>query len=217
MGKSLKNPVFFYLFRHGQTQWNAEGRFQGHEDIPLNEVGKAQAHSLVSCLGRMQIEEIISSDLTRAKQTAQIIATPLRLRIHFHAGLREAHLGQAQGLTRNEIEEKLGTEILNGWKSALPTDADLSYPGGETGSEVMRRVFSALEEWAKKTDKKRIGVSTHGGVLRRMGQKTLPPHSPPLAIPNGIIYAYSHCRITQRWEFLNYLEFNADKRDLTGP
>lgn len=187
------------VFRHGETDWNKEGRFQGHVDIPLNETGRLQARALVPALREERIEAILTSDLARARETASIISGELRLPIISDAGLREAHLGQAQGLVRDEIEKLFGHEMVSRWKSTLPTDADVGYAGGETGSEVMGRVFGALERFLHSTEFERIGVSTHGGVIRRIFQKLLPPGSDPVPIPNGVLYVLLYDRKERRW------------------
>src|SRR4051812_29193375 len=100
-----------FLFRHGQTDWNVQERFQGHIDIPLNDQGRVQARGLVPALRQSLIEAVLSSDLTRALETAQIVADALDLPVYQEVGLREAFLGAAQGLTRQEIEEQFGVEL----------------------------------------------------------------------------------------------------------
>ena len=86
-----------YLLRHGQTDWNLERRIQGHLDIPLNETGKKEALVCLEKLSSLDIDKIISSDLIRAKETAQIINEKLHLPIHFDSRLREVNLGNLQG------------------------------------------------------------------------------------------------------------------------
>ncbi|MCC7440015.1 MAG: histidine phosphatase family protein [Bdellovibrionales bacterium] len=177
-----------YLFRHGETDWNREGRFQGHVDVPLNEEGRRQAQRLALILGRRGLEAILTSNLSRAAETGRIIAAAAALPVFESAGLREAHLGAAQGLTMAEISERFGEATLGRWRSSLPTDADVAYPGGETGAAVMNRAFAALDEFLDQHPYRRIGVATHGGVVRRILQRLLPPDAPPAPIPNGIVY-----------------------------
>jgi 2,3-bisphosphoglycerate-dependent phosphoglycerate mutase len=192
--------VEIFIFRHGETDWNREERFQGHLDIPLNETGKIQAKQLIPILKKNAIEVILSSDLMRALQTAQIVADELGISVHSHAGLREAHLGKAQGLTRREIESLFGEELVTRWKSSKLTDADISYPDGETGKQIMERVFSTLEKFLQDYPTyQRIGVASHGGVIRRIMQKLLPPHSPPIPIPNGVIYRLTYDKKTRKF------------------
>lgn len=176
------------IFRHGETDWNAEGRFQGHIDVPLNEKGRQQARALVPALRSARIEAILASDLIRAHETARIIGEDLGVPVFTHEGLREAHLGGAQGMTLVQIEEKFGSAMTSRWRSSHPTDADVAYPGGETGTEVRRRSISSLEEFLGSSPFLRIGVATHGGVIRRIMQSIRPPGSGPVPIPNGVMY-----------------------------
>lgn len=182
-----------FIFRHGQTDWNAAGRFQGHIDVPMNETGREQARSLIEPLLGVRVQAILSSDLQRATETARIVAEGLGgLPLFRTPGLREAHLGSAQGLTRDEIVARFGEERISRWASSLPTDADVAYDGGESGAEVMQRVFKSIEQFIfENPEFKRIGISTHGGVVRRMMQRMLPPGSPPVRIPNCVLYAAS--------------------------
>ena len=190
-----------FIFRHGETNWNAEGRFQGHLDVPLNDHGRAQAKGLAETLKDMNLDAILSSDLSRAYESARLVARPLGIPVFVDAGLREAHLGGAQGLTRVEIEKKFGHETLDRWKSVSWSDADVSYPGGESGVAVMERVFNALERFIAEKPFARFGVACHGGVIRRVMQKILiTPRGPGgvgesetqrekgVPIPNGVVY-----------------------------
>jgi broad specificity phosphatase PhoE len=177
-----------YLIRHGETDWNVQERFQGHTDIPLNDNGRSQARQLIAVCRHHKIEAILSSDLSRALETAQIIAAQLEIKVFQDNGLREAHLGKAQGLTPSEIESQFGKSLTERWRSSHLTDADISYPGGESGTAIMQRAFGALSKFLTTYPYSRIAVTTHGGVIRRIMQKLLPAGSPPVPIPNGIIH-----------------------------
>jgi len=201
--------ITFYLFRHGETDWNAEGRFQGHLDIPLNDRGREQARQLAVPLGSKDLQAILSSDLSRSVDTAKILAKEIGLsadRLYQDAGIREAFLGDAQGMTVDEIGSRFGEDLLHRWKSSHVTDADISYPNGETGNEVVTRSLEAMLRFSEEHPEfKRIGVSTHGGVIRRVMHQILrdrgvanPPH---IAIPNGVIY---------RIELARHLEGNSN-------
>src|SRR5690349_8413010 len=100
------NKKHLFIFRHGETDWNVEERFQGHLDIPLNDNGRNQARELGQKMKHFGLEAIFSSDLCRASETAQIVAQSINVPIFKDPRLREAHLGQAQGLTRTEIESQ---------------------------------------------------------------------------------------------------------------
>ena len=179
---------WLYLFRHGETDYNREQRFQGHLDIPLNEQGRRQATQLIAPLKHVSIDCILSSDLLRARETADIIASALKVPVHQTTGLREAHLGGAQGLTVEEIEAKFGKELVEKWRSPYLSDADVSYPGGETGNAVLDRVLRSLSKFITETDHQRIGIATHGGVIRRVVRSLLEDHRIFIPIPNGILY-----------------------------
>lgn len=177
-----------FLFRHGETDYNREHRFQGHLDIPLNDEGRRQAARLINPLKRLGCEEILSSDLDRAVETASIVASRLGISVSTTPGLREAFLGDAQGLTTSEIEQRFGLELASRWRSPFATDADVSYPGGETGRAVLERVLAAMTAHLQASPASRIGISTHGGVIRRVVRSLIAETEAPIPIPNGILY-----------------------------
>ncbi len=177
-----------FLFRHGETDWNAQGRFQGQIDIPLNEKGKIQARALVPIFKEHSIEAILSSDLVRAWETAQIVANELKIPVFKDQRLREAHLGLAQGMTPEELKVKFDPTLIERWRSTRPLDADISYPGGETGSEIFKRALDSIIDFFQMHSLTRIGVACHGGVIRRLMHGILPSDTPAIAIPNGVIY-----------------------------
>jgi broad specificity phosphatase PhoE len=177
-----------YLIRHGETDWNVQERFQGHTDIPLNDTGRSQARQLIAVCRHHKIEAILSSDLKRALETAQIIASQLDIKIFQDSGLREANLGKAQGLTYAEIEKQFGKNLIERWRSPHLTDADISYPSGESGTTIMQRSFTALRKFLTTYPYSKVAVTTHGGVIRRIMQKLLPAGSPPVPIPNGVVH-----------------------------
>jgi broad specificity phosphatase PhoE len=189
-----------WIFRHGQTDWNAQGRFQGHTDVPLNETGRAQARGLAEKLKDSGIEAIVSSDLSRARETAEIVAALLAVPVFSDPDLREAFLGEAQGMTYDEIRARFGEDLTSRWRSDHPTDADVSYPGGETAAQVVARSFRAIERFLDRGEYGRIGISAHGGVIRRVMQSLRPPGSPPVLIPNAVVYRLE--RSAQGWRIL---------------
>ncbi len=206
-------PLFeLFLFRHGETDWNREGRFQGHTDVPLNETGRSQAERLIKPLKSQGLEAILASDLSRARETGEIVARALGIPVFTDPGLREAHLGKAQGMTGAEIEVAFGAEFLGAWRSPDPTDADVSYPGGESGTQVISRVFRSMEEFLLRNSYERIGVATHGGVIRRVAQTILPPETPQVPIPNGILYRLSFDRDSRIWSFENHTPLRLSNR-----
>lgn len=195
----MKNIKKLYIFRHGETHWNREERFQGHTDIPLNDQGRQQAYELARQLQPLGLQALLSSDLQRARETAEIVSKLLQIPIFTDKNLREANLGRAEGKTRREIEAEFGTELVTAWKNWSPhlarqlasqvvSDADVKYPEGETGREVLSRVNAALESFCANQPFHTIGVATHGGVIRRLMQSLRPPGSEPVPIPNGVCY-----------------------------
>jgi len=193
--------VYFYLFRHGETDWNAVGKFQGNTDIPINEKGQEQARALKPIMARVEPEVILSSDLSRAAQTAQIANEIIKAPHQIDPRLREANLGQAEGLTMQEIIAKFGEEVLSKWRSNHPADMERSYPGGETGRQVTERVMTALSEFALSTHASRVAVCTHGGVLRRILTTIAGDHL-TFPIPNGVLYTLVFNRVTARWSWI---------------
>ena len=144
------------LVRHGQSTWNAAGRWQGQEDPPLSEVGEQQA---VEAAGRVDPPDAVwSSDLARAQRTAQVIAERHGLRLRTDDRLRERHGGPWQGLTRVEIEAR--------WPGYLagPRRPD----GYESDVEVSARVLDALADVAEAHPGQLVVVVTHGGVVRTL-------------------------------------------------
>lgn len=192
-----------FIFRHGETDWNREGRFQGHIDIPMNENGRAQARALGPVMLQHRIEAILSSDLCRAHETAKIIAAHVSVPIFVTERLREAHLGEAQGLTRVEIEKKFGKETLRRWRSGLPVDAEVAYSGGESARIVSVRVFNAIREFLIAHPFQRVGISTHGGVIRRVMERILPEGHDFVPISNGIFYQIQYDVARDVWSMSN--------------
>lgn len=172
----------FYIFRHGQTDWNAQRRIQGHTDIPLNEEGRAQANDLGRRIKNMGIEEVHSSDLKRALETA-MISHP-NLNIIENQQLREAHFGEAEGRIFTEVVEEFGAEYFE----THPKFWDLRIAGSETKRECIERVWKALNKIAVSSKSKSIGISSHGGVIRNIVHSLLPADASKVEIPNCCIY-----------------------------
>ena len=100
----------FYFLRHGQTMWNVEGRFQGHTDIPLNEVGLSQARDAATVLARCPVDLIIASPLIRARRTAEIVAVHLGKPLLLDDELKERHFGAFEGLVVNEVKAQFALQ-----------------------------------------------------------------------------------------------------------
>ena len=159
-----------FLFRHGETDWNREGRLQGHIDTPLNATGLAQAHALGESLRPHRLDAVLSSDLSRALTTAQIVATAIGVPLFIEAGLRETNVGAAEGVLWAEAKTRFGEGLTERWYS----DGDVAFPGGETGIATRTRGLAALRRFAAAHSYRRIGVSTHGAMVRQLMKHALP-------------------------------------------
>lgn len=161
------------IWRHGQTDWNVENRFQGHSDIPLNEVGFSQVAYSARILAGMSPTKIISSDLIRARQTAEALSKIVNLPVHIDVRIRETHGGNWEGKTGTENRAADSSRFL-GWLSGSDE------PAGETGerrTEVAERAFKVVrDELAQREssgDSGLIVLVTHGGTARCLLGKAL--------------------------------------------
>lgn len=154
------------LVRHGQSTWNAEGRWQGQADPPLSELGIEQARAAATAIG--PVDAIWSSDLARSRDTARILSGHLGLAVATDARIRERDAGPWTGLTREEIEARYPGHLADGRRP----------PGFETDDALTRRVCAALAEFATRLDGGTGVVVTHGGVIlsveRRHGLERAP-------------------------------------------
>jgi probable phosphoglycerate mutase len=150
------------LWRHGQTAWNLEGRFQGTTDIPLTEVGLAQAKRAARLLAALRPDAIVASDLRRAADTAAELSALTELDVAHYEGLRETYAGVWQGLTHQEITQRFGEEYA-AWKRGEPVRRG----GGELETEVADRAAPVVLEAADKLpDGGTLVVVSHGGAIR---------------------------------------------------
>jgi probable phosphoglycerate mutase len=150
------------FWRHGRTAWNAERRFQGQTDVPLDATGLTQAARAAKVLARLDPARICSSDLARARATADALAVLTGLHVHEDTGLRETYAGQWEGLTRAELEERFGDE-LQSWAAG----SDIRPGGGETRREVADRVVDSVGRGLAEVDSgQTLVVATHGGAAR---------------------------------------------------
>lgn len=152
------------LVRHGETAWNAERRLQGHIDIPLNPRGLSQAEATARSLARAgeRFAALYSSDLQRARQTADAVARTHGLAATHDTRLRERHYGVLQGLTFEEAER----QQPQAWQHFKKRDPQVALDGGgESLHGLAARVQAALEEIAARHAGETVVVVTHGGVL----------------------------------------------------
>lgn len=162
----MKNCTI-YLIRHGETEWNVEGRMQGHADSPLTQKGLEQARRRAESLKHIQFAAFYSSDLLRAKRTAEIIALDHQLTVTTTEMLRERHFGPHEGQLVAEYNQQL-KDLLD--KRLELSDDELDqyelFEGYETDEKVATRFITILRELATAYLGKTIGVVTHGGALR---------------------------------------------------
>jgi len=183
-----------FLFRHGETDWNREGRLQGHTDTALNDTGLAQAKALGETLRIHRLDAIVSSDLSRALTTAQIVAGALSIPLFTDAGLRETNVGAAEGILWSDAKTRFSEGLTERWYS----EGDVAFPGGETGIATRTRGLAALRRFATQQPYRRIGVSTHGAMVRQLMKHALPPGSPPAPVRNTTLYVVRYEPTTDR-------------------
>ena len=150
------------IVRHGETDWNAELRFQGHADTPLNETGRAQARALAEELVDVRADAIYSSDLSRAQKTAEILGARLGVPVTPLRELREIDVGSWQGLTRAEIEARYPGAYA-AWRRG-----ETGWTGGETYASLAERILPALRQIARDHPRGRVLVVGHGGTIRTL-------------------------------------------------
>ncbi|HZC71063.1 MAG TPA: histidine phosphatase family protein [Jatrophihabitans sp.] len=129
------------LLRHGRTAWNAQRRFQGQADPPLDEVGRAQAYEVAALIAALRPSLLVSSDSARAAQTAEIVGDVTQLDVHLEPRFRERNLGHWEGLTREEVAAKYPDEYAD-WAAGR----DVSRRGGESRAQVAERAHAAFLE-----------------------------------------------------------------------
>jgi len=156
----------FWLIRHGQTDWNLSGRWQGQSpDAPaLNDTGRVQALAIHDQLPRTDFSAVYSSDLLRARQTAELIAEPLGLTVILDPRLREINLGAWEGMLSGDIEAQYPLELERRKQDPLHAPA----PKGESPLEVAERVIASAYEVADKHAGSSILIVSHGVVLAIM-------------------------------------------------
>jgi broad specificity phosphatase PhoE len=148
------------LARHGETDWNQARRWQGHADRPLTDRGRAQAAALGDRLADIALDAVYSSDLRRARETAEAVALPHGLDVIELPELREVDVGSWEGLTRDEAEAK----FPDGFRRWLA--GGTGWNDGETYAEMSRRVLAVVEQIASDHEDGRILIVSHGGPIR---------------------------------------------------
>jgi alpha-ribazole phosphatase/probable phosphoglycerate mutase len=163
------------LVRHGETTWNVQQRFQGHSDVPLSEVGRAQARALAATLRSRTIDAVYASDLCRATETAEILMKERALPITQTEALRELAFGRWEGLTYDEIQDTHRDE-LSAW---LADRLHVAPPGGESLAQLEARVRTIFGELRRDHAEQTVLIVSHGGPLQLLlaTEFGLPPES----------------------------------------
>jgi probable phosphoglycerate mutase len=169
------------LVRHGESEWNASGRWQGWADSDLSALGRQQAFQAAGSVG--SVDAIVASDLSRAVQTALVISETIGVGpVVTDAGLRERDVGEWTGLTRVEIEER--------WPGALEQWRRVELaapPGGERNEQILERVEAALRRVGAEFDGGEVLAVSHGGVMRLLERTHGTDSPPPFANLSGLV------------------------------
>ncbi len=153
--------MLLICIRHGQSQFNSEGRIQGQWDTPLSELGLSQAQALAIGLSKEPIDAVFCSPLQRALQTARPLAEALGQEVRIIPELQEIHAGIFQGVLWSEIESQ-HPDAARRW---LAHEPDFVVPGGESRGQLMVRGRAAFEAIRASGPFDRVAVVTHGGLL----------------------------------------------------
>jgi broad specificity phosphatase PhoE len=176
-------PRVLYITRHGETDWNVAGRWQGHTDVPLNDNGRTQALAIAAALRGQSFTGVVASDLSRAHETARIVAGELGLTIAYtDPDLRERHFGPFEGLTRDECASYHPDE----WRAWILERVPPG--GGESQEELSVRVQAAVGRAALHVATLELPalLVSHGGAMRALLATALGEVPPPIA--NGAIW-----------------------------
>ena len=194
-----------FLVRHGETQWNLEGRMQGHLDSPLTDKGVAQAQALAEKLRHYAFAALYSSDLSRAMRTAQYLS---KQQVFLKSCLRERNLGIFQGALKKDLDVLFPEEFRH-YSTHHP---DYVVPDGESGLQFRKRCVKCLEEIAQQHLGEQILVVAHGGVLNSIFKHTFDlPYAFPrhFSLSNAALNVFSyhsHHWTLETWGEVSHLE-----------
>lgn len=170
------NATQIIVLRHGETVWNVEGRYQGHLDSPLTAAGLAQGKAMAQRLAHIPFRALYSSDLGRARQTAELIGVATGQAIRFEPDLRERHLGIFQGVAKAEVPSRFPREF-DDFRRGGP---DHIIPEGESARQRYEIVTACLEKLASNHAGQTLVVVAHGGTLSALLRYVL---KIPLEVP----------------------------------
>ena len=163
-----------YIFRHGETDFNIQKRMHGVINIPLNETGIAQAHDLAEKLSNTNLDCIYTSSLSRAVQTANIVAEKHKTKVIIYKGLQEWNLGIFGGKELHLTKKPIWTPIkITPDEVFIPRlrfvlDGYYVPENGESYNAFKKRICKTIEDIVKNSKSKNIGIATHGGVIRTL-------------------------------------------------
>lgn len=202
------------VIRHGQTEWNAEGRIQGHTDTELSAEGRRQAHEVAVRLAATNFDFIYSSDLRRARDTAKPLAQRQALPINEEQGLREWHMGQYEGMTHTLAKTRGGSD----YERFRRFEPGYAVPGGEPYNDFRDRVLLAVQTIAQRHPDHHVAIFTHGGVVL-----TLLRHLDRLPLDSAKLYKIPNICITRMdcpfggdtssWQLIETLATPHEKND----
>ena len=191
------------IVRHGETDWNASHRAQGQVDIPLSAIGHRQAQATARVLATAGLDVLYSSDLARARETAEATARLAGLPLQLLSGLRERHFGLFQGLTADEAAQRHPEDYAR-HRSREPAFVP---PGGESIQQLATRIVATCAEIVGRHPGKSVALFTHGGVLDILHRHVAgqPLHTPrDFPIPNCGISWISVA--DERWTLLRWAD-----------
>lgn len=157
-------PRSFICLRHGATDWNRQGLFQGRTDNPLNDTGIAQAHEAAAKLAAIELAHVVSSPLRRAVQTAEIIATVAARSVTLDHDLIELDFGSFEGQPVRELMLRHGKNNAQGLVDMLPADA-------EPWDDVASRAIRSIRQWLDRHPQQEILFVCHDAVMQSMAQR----------------------------------------------
>ncbi len=151
-----------YVIRHGETEWNALMKYQGHTDMPLSQRGRRQAELLGKRLSTENFHAFYASDLKRAYETAKIISKFHGQEVKTVPELKELNFGSWEGLNIEEIKESFPDVLKQWWEKPF----SIKIPGGETLSDMVNRSVTAVKKIVSRHSGENIVLVSHGGVIR---------------------------------------------------
>lgn len=175
---------------------------QGHTDIPLNPEGQQQARQLQDYFRQNPVDFFVTSDLSRARETAQIANEHLKRPLVMNPALREVSLGVLEGMTLQEAHDTFGASAWEQWSSINPLHLDFRFPQAESPREAITRFGEALRTICHRESFNHAAISTHGFILRRFLHSLRPDLKEVLPTPNCVVYTVTWDVQNKEFSFL---------------